>query len=271
MSFQAFIEEREFLQNVSPRTIEWYKESFKWLKAEQPTDKDLKTFVIAMRQKGLKPISCNNRIRAVKAYLKWLGSDLKLSYLKADKEILPTYSAEQIHKLVHFKPTRTSDKTLHIIIMILLDTGLRISEALTIRVSDIDLSNMLIKVHGKGGKDRLVAFSFELRKVLFRYVKDLNPNDLLVSTRVGGILHRRNVLRSIRRLSKRLGFQPVKRSLHAMRHTYAINYLRQGGNTFALQKSLGHSSLEMTRNYTNFLTEDLQQTQHKVSLLNQYR
>ena len=62
--FEQFVRERQYLHNVSPRTIEWYRESFKWFGSP---DADPKEFVIRMRTAGLKPSSCNNPIRAVNA------------------------------------------------------------------------------------------------------------------------------------------------------------------------------------------------------------
>ena len=89
--FEQFIRERQFLHNVSPRTIEWYRESFKWLNVPDPNKADLKSFVIRMREKGLKPSSCNNRIRAVNAYLEWLQSDLRVEKLKEELRVLPYF------------------------------------------------------------------------------------------------------------------------------------------------------------------------------------
>ena len=66
-SFEQFIKERKYLLSVSPRTQQWYRESFKWLAIENPTESDLKACVMRMREKGLRPISCNNRIRAINA------------------------------------------------------------------------------------------------------------------------------------------------------------------------------------------------------------
>jgi integrase/recombinase XerD len=68
-------------------------------------------------------------------------------------------------------------------------------------------------------------------------------------------------------LCRTLGFEPPARCIHAMRHTFAVNYLRKGGSVFHLQKMLGHSTLEMTRRYANLMTEDLQAIHQKVSLL----
>jgi integrase/recombinase XerD len=75
------------------------------------------------------------------------------------------------------------------------------------------------------------------------------------------------VLRDVKRLCVRLGFDPPARTLHACRHTFALNYIRRGGSVFHLQKVLGHSSLDMTRRYANLMTEDLSAIHQKVSLL----
>jgi integrase/recombinase XerD len=58
-AFEQFIKERQYLTNVSPATIEWYRQSLAWLGTESPTDQDLKSFVMRMREKGLKPSGCN--------------------------------------------------------------------------------------------------------------------------------------------------------------------------------------------------------------------
>jgi integrase/recombinase XerD len=81
------------------------------------------------------------------------------------------------------------------------------------------------------------------------------------------LLSRRNVLRDVKVLCDRLGFDAPARTVHAFRHTFAVSYLRRGGSVFLLQKSLGHSSLEMTRRYANMTTDDLQAMHQKVSLL----
>jgi integrase/recombinase XerD len=153
--------------------------------------------------------------------------------------------------------------------LILLDTGCRITEALTLRVSEIDVANLLVTLDGKGRKQRIVPFSFELRKSIFRYITDYNrkPDLLLMASRNETLLGRRVMLRDVKRLCKRLGFQPPARTLHAFRHTFAVNYLRKGGSVFHLQKVLGHSTLEMTRRYANLVTADLSAVHQRISLL----
>jgi integrase/recombinase XerD len=222
-----------------------------------------------MREKGRKATGINCVARAVNAYLKWSGSSLKIRPLKEPRLVLPTFSEKQIRLLVAWKPKARCSRRLHLLMLILLDVGCRISEALTLRVRDVDLDNMLIVLDGKGRKQRVVPFSLELRKAVFRYVGEFGrkPDLLLLATRGETQLSRRNVLRDVKRLCRSLGFEPPIRTIHAIRHTFAVNYLRRGGGVFHLQRVLGHSTLEMTRRYANLETADLQAVHERVSLL----
>ncbi|MGB7554470.1 MAG: site-specific integrase [Candidatus Korobacteraceae bacterium] len=269
VGFSQFSRERQYLSNVSPATLEWYKHSFKWLPSESPTQDDLKDAVLRMREKGLKATGCNSAIRAINAYLKWSGSTLKIPQLKEPQLILPTFATVQVSRLVSWKPKGFYQRRLHLLMLVLLDTGCRITEALTLHVSEIDFENLLVTLDGKGHKQRVVPFSFELRKAMFRYCHEYNrtADSLLFANRTQTRLGRRNVLRDVKLQCKRLGFTPPARTLHAFRHTFAIHYLRKGGSVFHLQKVLGHSTLEMTRRYANLLTEDLQAVHERISLL----
>lgn len=278
--FEQFIRERQYLTNVTPATIEWYRNSLKWLNTASPSQDDLKDAVIRMRSKGLKPTGCNSAIQALNCYAHWVhaGSDSKcgsgckhpkVAQLKEPKLVLPTFTEQQIRLLVSWKPKGKYQRRLHLLILFLLDTGCRISEALSLRVREIDFENLLVTLDGKGRKQRVVPFSFELRKAMFRYCNDFDrkPDLLLFANRNETMLGRRNVLRDVKSLCKRLGFTPPGRTLHATRHTFAIGYLRRGGNVFALQRVMGHSDLETTRKYVNMTTADLQAVHERVSLL----
>lgn len=129
---------------------------------------------------------------------------------------------------------------------------------------------MLITVKGKGEKYRVVPMSLELRKVLFRWLAK-HDYPLLFPTRDGVKQRQRNVLRDMKRLGKRLGVTGVRFSFHTLRHTFALNYIRNGGDLFRLQRILGHSTLEMTRRYVNLQTADLQAVHDKLSLLSKAR
>lgn len=277
--FEQFIRERQYFANVAPATIEWYRRCFKWLPSEDPTQNDLRSAVLRMREKGLKETGVNTVLRCVNAYLHWAsGSERKcgagctharMQRLKEPHLVLPTFTEAQVKRLIGWKPKTQYERRLHLLVLFLLDTGCRISEALTLRMSDIDFENLLVTLYGKGRKQRVIPFSFELRRALYRFVKDANRSseELLFASRAHTLWSRRNVLRDVKAVCHELGFTPPGRTVHAFRHTFAVNYLRRGGSVFHLQKVLGHSTLEMTRRYANLVTADLQAMHARVSLL----
>jgi integrase/recombinase XerD len=267
--FDQFIRERQYLHNVTPSTVLWYKNSLRWLPSESPSQEQLKDAVMRMCEKGRKATGCNCSIRAINSYLKWSGSTLKIPRLKEPQLVLPTFTPQQIRLLVAWKPKGKYQRRLHLLVLFLLDTGCRISEALGLRVCEIDFENMLVTLDGKGRKQRLVPFSFELRKAMFRYVTEFKRtlDSLLFANRTHTMLAHRNVLRNVKQLCKRLGFKAPARTLHAFRHTMATSYIRRGGSVAALQRLLGHSSITTTMRYVHVQTADLSAMHERVSLL----
>jgi integrase/recombinase XerD len=279
-NFEKFIQERKYLTNVTEATVQWYTHAFKWLDTDAPSQEDLKAAVMRMRLKGLKATGCNSAIRALNSYVHWASAGLdvkcspacrhpKIAQLKEPQCVLPTFSDKQIRLLVEWKPKGTIERRLLLIVLCLLDTGARIGEVLKLRVSDLNLDDLLVTLDGKGRKQRIVPFSFELRKALHRYITDFNrkPESLLFATSGETELGRRNTLRDVKVLCNSLGFTPPRRTLHATRHTFATGYLRRGGNVFALQRVMGHSDLETTKRYAHMTTADLQAMHERVSLL----
>ena len=274
---EQFIRERQYLQNVAPRTIESYRYCLKFLPNEDPSQPDLSEMVLGMRQKGRTEAGCNIIIRTVNAYLHWnTGRDgkcgpgcnhPKAKKLKEAQTVMPTFNQAQIDALIRYKPNSSTERRVHLLVLLLLDTGCRISEALTLHVSEVDLENLLVKLDGKGRKQRVVPFSMELRRHLFKCVSNNSPDALVFGTSKGTQMFKSNTLRMVKQLCRDLGFEPPARTLHCFRHTFAVNYLRRGGSTFHLQRSLGHSTLEMTRRYANLNTEDLQAVHPRISLL----
>lgn len=278
--FKQFIQERKYLSNVTEATVQWYTHAFKWLDTDMPSQEDLKAAVLKMRQKGLKATGCNSAISALNSYVHWVnaGSDVKsspackhpkIAELKEPQCVLPTFTDKQVRLLVGWKPKGQTQRRLHLIVLFLLDTGARIGEILKLRVSDINLDDLLVTLDGKGRKQRVVPMSYELRKAIHRYTMEFNrkPESLLFATSAETELGRRNVLRDVKALCRSLGFTPPRRTLHATRHTFATGYLRRGGNVFALQRVMGHSDLETTKRYAHMTTEDLQAVHERVSLL----
>jgi integrase/recombinase XerD len=273
--FADFIKHRKYFVCVSPATINWYKSCFRSI-PEAPTQADLQNAVIAMRERGLKTTGINSAITCWNAYAHWLAfpdtkcgpgcKHPKLTRLKEPQNNLSVYSEQQIHRVVAYKPNATELRT-HLIMLFLFDVGARISEVLSLCADSLDFENLLVRLDGKGSKTRIVPFSAELRKRLVRYIADAPGHRLVFITRNGTKLERRSVLRSVKRLCRKVGFEPPARTLHAARHSFASNYLRKGGNAIALQRALGHADLTTTQRYCHLEVADLQAAHERISLL----
>ena len=150
---------------------------------------------------------------------------------------------------------------------------MRINELLTVKTTDFDLDNLLLTVNGKGRKERRVPFSIELRKLLFRFeqVKERAAvsSDLMFSAREGVQWEHRNARRSYYCLLRNLGLP--QSGFHLLRHTFATEYLRSGGEVVRLSIILGHSDVSTTMKYLHLLTEDLQRPHQTLSILNRIR
>jgi site-specific recombinase XerD len=116
--FQQFLRERRYLNNVTPSTIEWYETAFKALQRTSGEDSprltkpSLQGFVVALRERNVKPVSVNTYIKAVNAFCRWLHTEghhaerLELSLLKLEKRIIPTLTDAQMTALLTAKRKR---------------------------------------------------------------------------------------------------------------------------------------------------------------------
>jgi site-specific recombinase XerC len=152
------------------------------------------------------------------------------------------------------------------IILMFLDTGIRLSECANLTVSDLDLERGLVRVWGKGQKQRLVRVGEITKQALIRYfaIRGSNSTEALWLSATGRPITKVGVQTMVRRL-KRLGGN-VRWSPHTFRNTFAINYLRAGGDPFTLQILGGWEDLEMPRHYCAALkAEDAFKIHEKAS------
>ncbi|MFH1725750.1 MAG: tyrosine-type recombinase/integrase [Elusimicrobiota bacterium] len=153
-----------------------------------------------------------------------------------------------------------------VMMLLMLDSGLRLSEVLGIRLCHVDINGGGVVVMGKGRKERSVPFAETLRRALRSYLgkraKLRAGGDLLFVSRKGRRLTGRHVQIIVRRYGRQAGIEGVRLSPHTLRHTFATQYIRNGGDPFSLQAILGHSTLEMVRNYVNLASRDIM-VQHK--------
>ena len=167
------------------------------------------------------------------------------------------------------RPTGLRDKTL---LFLLLDTGMRASEVCGITARDVDLKNRRVFVMGKGDKERSLPISPETARVLWRYMSehaDRKANEALFITLTGRPMDRVVLLEMLKDLGAKVGVADCHP--HRFRHTFAINFLRNGGNVYELQMALGHTSLEMVRVYLALAETDLQKAHEEASPVTKWR
>lgn len=282
--FEQFIRDKRYLANLSEETIRSYNDVWnRWRRfiADMPNKDNLSTFVIRMREAGLSVTTCNISIRSFNSFLTWLynnghlKSHLRIKPLKEDQKQMKMLSDEQIRVLLAWKPDVKSRNEVRIFVLtrFLLDTGCRISEALTLKVKSIDFDNLLVTVFGKGRKSRTIPISMEMRKTfhiyLEKYRTSMFKSEYVFCTSSGAVWSYQNARRELTRICEKLDvpIKDVDGFFHMFRRKYATSFVKSGGNIFYLQHILGHKTLQMTRTYVHPDDEDLAEAHKKTSIL----
>ena len=245
--------------------------------------------------------SLRNIYIALRAFYSWLNKEFKLpnpakeiTPPKFPQHVIQTFSKEDIEKLIKAclfsRQAQTDDRKAFVmrrpsanrdqaIVLTLLDTGLRATELCSLTVGDLDLKTGKVNVrHGvgggaKGGKGRITYMGKVTRKTVWRYLASREDgNDLKAPLFISSADRpfNRNSLRIlIRRLGERVDIAHVHP--HKFRHTFAITYLRSGGDVFTLQSLLGHGSLDMVRHYAQIAEVDVENAHRKASPVDNWR
>jgi len=156
------------------------------------------------------------------------------------------------------------------VIMVLLDTGLRVSELTGLTLKDIRLADGVLRVSGKGRRERLIPIGKTSQRLLWNYITRYRPEpanprcDLVFLTKDGSPLTKNRIQKMMTKYGGRAGIAGVRCSPHTLRHTGAVMFLRNGGDVFNLQRLLGHSSLEMTRHYCELADVDVKRA-HSIA------
>ena len=268
----------------SPETIENYEYGLGKLIAflDNPEVSEIKTehvrnFFFHLRTNTkLSSTSVHTIWCAVRSFFGWAAEELGLprpddtpAPVRTDQEIVP-FTEDEIKALLKAcdtsrlakpanrgsftmrQPTANRNKAL---ILLLLDTGLRASEVARLQLRDVNLETGDVRVvphlSGKKSRGRTTHLGKAARRALWRYLAEretAKPEDpLFMSTKTGTFMDRNSLRLIIDHISERAGVQNAH--LHKFRHTFAIQFLRNGGDIFTLQRMLGHARLEMVRHY----------------------
>lgn len=263
-------------ENLSPETIRWYNECYRYFSefvdVTQPcstlTKDNFYEYIEYLQEnKEAKPTTMNSYLRAVRTILYFFMEEgytqkFKLKLLKVEKTIKETYTAEEIEKLLRKPDMKKSNFTEYrnwVMANYFYATGNRVRTAINVKIGHLDFGNDLIFMgKTKNGRQQLIPMSKSLSSILQEYLvyRKGTDDDFLFCTLHGGQLSRDGTITNMRRYHIKRGVQ--KTSLHVYRHTFAKEWILNGGDIFRLQKILGHSSLDMVRNYVEMFNDDLQ-------------
>jgi site-specific recombinase XerD len=253
-----FITQGVYLRGWTTGTCRTYRQGLATLHAHTatlPTKATLQSFVVAMRQRGLTPGGCNMYSRTINSYLTWLHAEghvserLRIKLLPNPPKPVTAFSDADIRRVLTFRPKRPTQLRTWTLVVVLLDTGLRIDEALGLERVNVDLDNLVLRVLGKGRKERLVPISLECRKHLYRLVTKQPSARYVFATHRGNRVRYRNAYRDIKALCKTAGVVGAHVHPHNLRHCFATNYVRRGGDIYRLSRILGHSTISTTQLY----------------------
>src|SRR3989344_1499069 len=268
-------------RSFSPRTIEAYRhdlnkfieffESLGKTDILTVTKEDVRHFLSARAQTN-GAVTRARKLSAIKSLFKYLDhegiiSANPVSGIEAPKlpEREPTYLTQAEYQTLITTVKREAtpfyiSRDLAIIVL-LLGTGIRLSELVGLTLDKVNLehSGRSIKVRGKGDKERIIPLTDELVGILELYLKtrpDVFSNHLFIS-RLGEQLCARSVYGLVKKYLKATGIKKTKMAVHSLRHTFGTSLMNNGVNIVLIQELLGHKKLETTRRYLHINSTDL--------------
>jgi site-specific recombinase XerD len=284
----------------SPRTVEWYTSFLDRFhgfleRNNRPTDVNrldrshIREFIRYLQVEARVPhtgthlstATIQAYIRVLKAFFSWAIREeyvrsnpmATIAMPKSATKVINTFTDEQVTKLTDVCLTSNGNGHRNLSILLLsLDSGLRVSELVGIELDDINLREGYITIRqAKGSKERLIPIGSIVQKSLWKYINLYRPRPLtdnissLFLTNNGLPLTRNGIQQMMRRLARRAGITGVRCSPHTFRHTFSKRYLINGGDIFSLQRILGHSSLASVRIYLNLFACDIKKQHQRFS------
>lgn len=206
-------------------------------------------------------------VRSLKVFAAWLHEEgvlasdplARLKRPKLPETIIEVLTEEEIGRiLVETKPISFMSARLNTMFLVLLDTGIRATELLTLTVSNLDLPHSEMKVKGKGNKERVVPFGPTTKKALLMWtVRYHHEGCPLVFHGIDG---EALTYTALAHLLKRLGEKADVERLHChlVRHSFAVRWLVNGGDVMSLKSMLGHQDITTSQLYVHLASKDVQ-------------
>lgn len=273
---RSFLDSLYIEKGLSKNTVSSYKNDISsfssWCDKEhldrlKITDLNLNNYISNLFSTGLKSSSINRKISSIKHFYLFLLKKKVIKNSPADEittpkqeKYLPTsMSEDEVESLLGSpKSSIKIERRDKAMIEILYATGMRISELVNLKITDIDFNRSVLKVFGKGSKERLVPYGEKAAEALRIYLEDrkkLDSKDVFLSNR-GTRITRGAFWQRIKIYIKR---ENLKSSIspHTLRHAFATHLLNRGADLRSVQILLGHSDLSTTQIYTHIAKKRL--------------
>jgi site-specific recombinase XerD len=262
-------------EGAAAKTLEWYRMILARLErsvarerlVDGLTPAELRAWLLELRA-TLAPVSVAGYVRTLKVFGNWLAAE-ELAQAAALRSLrkprVPSKLIEPVPDDAMRRLLAAAGVRDRAILLLLLDTGLRVSEAAGLRFGDLRPDGTL-KVRGKGAKERIVPVGSTAGRAIVRYLgqRGAGRPDDAVFLGGRGPLDARGIQQVVRRLKTRIGVVG-RLSPHSLRHTFARSYLINGGDVFSLQRILGHTSLDMVKRYVALADVDLVERHRRAS------
>lgn len=288
-AIESFIKYCSTIKDYSNKTIITYETALEQLREfflsefeSEPELKlveteDLRIFPGWLHDKGMKKSSIKLKISAIKSFFKYLKKNefidinpaSALSTPKLDKKLPTFFSKNDINDALEqidiSIPENARNKAL---IELLYGSGLRISECISLNISDIDYKSMTVKVLGKGRKQRIVPIGRNAEKSIKEYLNQRNSltkiydKEALFIGKNGKRLNPSSAWRIIGKIMSES--EAFKKSPHVMRHSFATHMIDNGADIRSVSEMLGHASLSTTQIYTHVSVERLKEAYKKA-------
>jgi len=243
-------------RNYSLQTIDTYLNSlenfFVYLGGnyEKFNEFKVKEYLVGLRDKGLAGQTVNVRLNAIKFYYEEVVKvpfKLNLHFARKPKRLPVILSRDEIVKIIS-----SIQNTKHrLMIALAYGAGLRVSEAISVRIKDVDLDGLQLRVEqGKGNKDRISVLPEKLKNDILQFIAGKNPDDYLFASERGGKLTKRTAQIIFERAMKKVGIAQDA-TFHSLRHSFATHLLENGVDVRYVQSLLGHQNIRTTQIYTH--------------------
>ena len=281
-AFEDFIEDKLY-QRARPATIHFYRSNVEHFVRDTGLEhlEELHLQMVRpwlLEHKDLTPNTLATYDRCLRVVCNWLEKRgyvaespmRQLPKRHPKRTVIETFSREDLRAILARCQRSRYPRRDVALVTLLLDTGLRIGEAIGLRLDDIDWTAGTLSVDGKTGP-RVVPFGRKSKAALKVYIdrerRSAVPTTREVFlTRTGDPMNVRMATHHVIHLVRQAGVQVRKAGPHTLRHTFALEFIRAGGDSFSLQKMLGHSTLDMTRRYVHLADTDLRAAHRKFAV-----